>query len=286
MKVLILKTGHSETLDPEISQSASLGDVLRSTVILHPFQNEHITWVTDKTAYPLLHGIPCISRLLNWDFDTALQLLFEKYDIVVNLEKSPGVCALASRIDAWQKYGFRFDDINGEARGYKESLGAFSTYIDSDAKKQSDRPWQDVLYEMIGMKWTEERYLMGITPTSEMVKGKIGLNYKIGAKFPEKAWPYFDELYDAVPKADYQQGDNLQDYVNWINSCEVIVTNDSLGLHLAIVLRRKFVALFGPTSHHEVFTYGLGTKMISVDGDMKSVYASNVKEEVLKLLAA
>ena len=34
MKVLILKTGHSETLDPEISQNASLGDVLRSTVIL------------------------------------------------------------------------------------------------------------------------------------------------------------------------------------------------------------------------------------------------------------
>lgn len=282
MKVLILKTGHSETLDPEISQTTSLGDVLRSTVILHPFKDEHITWVTDKTAYPLLYGIPCISRILLWDFETAIQLLFEKYDIVINLEKSPVMCALTSKIDAWQKYGFRFDDIRGEAHAFKESTGAFRTYIKTDAKKQSNRPWQEILYEMIGSKWFSEPYLLGIKPRTKMVSGRIGLNHKIGGKFPEKAWPFFSEL--SCQGVSWQFGDNLQDYVDWLNSCEVVVTNDSLGLHLSIALGRKFVALFGPTNPHEVFDYGLGVKLTSQDGDMSNITVSQVEKEVEKLL--
>jgi len=285
MKVLILKTGHSETLDPEISQHASLGDVLRSTVILHPFRHEHVTWVTDKVAYPLLHGIPCLSRILLWDFDTALQLLFEKYDIVVNLEKSPSVCALASRIDAWQKYGFRFDDLLGEARPYKDSMGAWGACIEPE-QKTNHAPWQVTLFEMIGMEWNGERYMLGIKPTSEMVKGRIGLNHKIGGKFPGKAWPHFEKFFSENPQYSWQEGDNLQDYVNWINSCEVLVTNDSLGLHLAIALRRKFVALFGPTLEHEVFTYGLGSKIIAENRDMTSIDVETVRKEVQKLLAS
>jgi len=283
MKVLILKTGHSETLDPEISQHPSLGDVLRSTVILHPFRSEHITWVSDTQAFPLLGGL--VQRLLPWTFDTALQLMSEKYDIVVNLEKSPSVCALASRIDAWQRYGFRFDDLLGEARPYKDSFGAWGSCIVPERKTNHD-PWQTTLYEMIGMEWSGEQYLLGIKPTSELVNGRKGLNHKVGSKFPGKAWPHFERLFDEKPYFSWQDGENLQDYVNWINSCEVLVTNDSLGLHLAIALGRKFVALFGPTLEHEVFTYGLGTKIIAENGDMATISVESVRKEVQKLLAS
>ncbi len=34
-KVLIIKVGYSETLDPEISNVTSYGDVLRTTVLLN-----------------------------------------------------------------------------------------------------------------------------------------------------------------------------------------------------------------------------------------------------------
>jgi len=34
-KILIIKLGYSETLDPEIGRVPSLGDVLRTTPILH-----------------------------------------------------------------------------------------------------------------------------------------------------------------------------------------------------------------------------------------------------------
>jgi heptosyltransferase-2 len=119
-----------------------------------------------------------------------------------------------------------------------------------------------------------------------MVKGRIGLNHKVGGKFPGKAWPFFDRFFSENPQYSWQEGDNLQDYVNWINSCEVLVTNDSLGLHLAIALGRKFVALFGPTLEHEVYSYGLGSKIIAEKGDMTSIDVETVRKEVLKLLAS
>jgi hypothetical protein len=52
-KVLIIKLGYSETLDSALSLTTSLGDVLRTTVILHFFKDWHITWLVDEKALPL-----------------------------------------------------------------------------------------------------------------------------------------------------------------------------------------------------------------------------------------
>ena len=40
------------------------------------------------------------------------------------------------------------------------------------------------------------------------------------------------------------------------------MTNDSLGLHLAIALKKKVVAIFGSTPHHEIHLFGLGEKLV------------------------
>jgi heptosyltransferase-2 len=54
--------------------------------------------------------------------------------------------------------------------------------------------------------------------------------------------------------------------MDWIASCRLLVTNDSLGLHLAMALNVKFVAFFGPTSSFEVHDYGLG-EFVHADGE-------------------
>ena len=66
-KVLIIKTGYSETLDQNISFKSSLGDVLRTTVILHLLKENHITWLVDKHAFKLLYGNPYIDKILIYD---------------------------------------------------------------------------------------------------------------------------------------------------------------------------------------------------------------------------
>jgi len=267
-KVLIIKLGYSETLDPEIGKLPSLGDVMRTTVILNAFKGNHITWLTDETAYLLLKDNPLIDRILFYDLTTVLQLQNERFDVVINLEKVPGICALTDRIKAWVRYGFRFDDWNAEAKPYDGAQEIFTTYNNIRTKRIANRKWQEVLYEMVNRKWDNEEYVLGYKPTSKLIYG-IGLNYRVGSKWPNKAWPMhkWDALFKLLKANKYevstQEGtNNLEDYLNWIHSCELIVTNDSLGLHLAIAMDKKIVALFGPTSPHEVHLYGLGSKII------------------------
>ncbi len=269
-KILIIKLGHSETLDPEIGKFSSLGDVLRTTVILHAFKEDRVTWLVDEVAYPLLRGNPYINRILFYDLTTVLQIGSEKFDIVVNLEKAPGICALADKVEAWTRYGFRFDYLNGKAESHEHTHEILKIYNDIDAKRLAERTWQDVLYEMIGQKWDNEEYILGYKPKTETKYG-IGLNYKVGAKWPNKSWPIKDwhDLGAKLEDAKYLISPQLEDtdkdiekYIDWINSCQLIVTNDSLGLHIAIALEKKVIALFGPTSPYETYLYGLGTKIL------------------------
>jgi heptosyltransferase-2 len=44
--------------------------------------------------------------------------------------------------------------------------------------------------------------------------------------------------------------------------CDVVVTGDTLAMHVALALRRRTVVLFGPTSAPEIELYGLGEKVV------------------------
>jgi len=264
---LIIKLGYSETLDPEIGGYTSLGDVLRTTPILHCFKNDHITWLVDESAYPLLKNNSFINRILFYNLTTVLQLQEEQFDIVINLEKVPGICALAGNIKAWLRFGYRFDSALGEARSYENSHNAFQVYNDLENKKQARHIWQEILFEMIGQKWHGEKYIFAERPKTN--NNIIGLNYLIGRKWPSKAWPRkkWDDLSKLLEKNGYeiswQDGRNdLETYIDWVNRCNVIITADSLGLHLAIALQKNIIALFGPTLEHEVYLYDLGYKIL------------------------
>ena len=266
-KVLIIKLGYSETLDPEIGDIPSLGDALRTTVILHCFKDYHVTWLADKKAYALLRANPYINRILFYNLTTVLQLQAEQFDVVVNLEKTPGICALTNSINAWSKYGFRFDSMAGEAKSYEGSHKAFNVYTDLNNKRQAKRIWQDVLFEMLGKKWKGEEYILEYKATSNL-KYEIGLNFLVGKKWPNKVWHQekWDDLYKMLIHKGYnvslQQGQtNIEEYIEWIHSCKLIVTHDSLGLHIAIAFKKKIVALYGPTASHETYLYNLGSKV-------------------------
>src|SRR3989339_1488207 len=101
-KVLIIKLGYSETLDGEIGMITSLGDVLRSTVLLHLYKNAHVTWLVDEKAFPLLKGNPFIQKILPYDLTSVLQLQSERFDTVINLEKEAGMGVCLDFLTAWQ----------------------------------------------------------------------------------------------------------------------------------------------------------------------------------------
>lgn len=305
-KVLIIKLGYSETIDMEISRSTSLGDVLRTTVILYPFAKDHVTWLVDEAAYPLLEGNPYINRILLYDITTVLQLQREKFDTIINLEKVPGLCALADSITAWRRYGFRFDENKGEAEAYDRCECIFSMCKDASLKRVHKDSWQESLLEVIGAKWEGQEYILGYQPKSKEIYD-VGLNWAVGTKWPNKAWPRENwERLKALLEGKYsysmQQGlENLSQYMDWINSCRLLVTNDSLGLHIALALRKKVVVLYGPTNPNETYFYGRGevvypqvdyscipclsSKCTQEKACMEFIQPEEVKKRVDKLLA-
>ena len=47
-----------------------------------------------------------------------------------------------------------------------------------------------------------------------------------------------------------------------VSHCDVVVTGDTLAMHLSLALERRTVVVFGPTSAPEIELYGLGEKVV------------------------
>ncbi|MCP4146658.1 MAG: glycosyltransferase family 9 protein, partial [bacterium] len=208
-----------------------------------------------------------INRVLIYNLTSVLQLQSEHFDTVINLEKVPGLCALSDQVTAWRRYGFRFDVKTGEAEAYDGTQNAFSLVQDHKKKKNHNKCWQEYLFEMVDAKWNGEEYLFGYEPRGKEIFD-VGFNFKVGNKWPTKAWPTENwEKLETLLSGNYtvsrQQGlDDMEDYFEWIHSCKLLVTNDSLGLHLALAMKKRVLAFFGPTNPKETHLYERGVFLV------------------------
>jgi len=66
-----------------------------------------------------------------------------------------------------------------------------------------------------------------------------------------------------VPIIYSGSGNDLKEFPALISVCKVFITTDTLGLHLALALKRKTLVLMGPTSSAEIDLYSLGEKIIA-----------------------
>lgn len=53
----------------------------------------------------------------------------------------------------------------------------------------------------------------------------------------------------------------LREFSSLVGLCDIMVTGDTMAMHVAIALGKKVVVLFGPTSHAEIELYGRGVKV-------------------------
>lgn len=274
-KVLIMKTGYSEILEGRNnSRRVSFGDILRITPLLHVYKEDNLTWLTDSEAYPLLQENPLINRILPYDMTTVLQLQSEEFDTVINLEKIPGICALADKIRARRnRFGFTFNSQTGEAEAYDHAYDILAISSDKILKKTNDKTSQELLFKMVGAKWNKEKYSLGYKPKRNG-EYDVALNTYVGPKWPTKVWS--KQNWDGLEKNLLKEGfsvtrqdkqddsvlKNLYLYIDWINSAKILVSSDSLGLHLGIALEKHVFGLFGATPHKEIYFYGKGEAIL------------------------
>ncbi len=117
-------------------------------------------------------------------------------------------------------------------------------------------------------KWTIEGYLKlidridsGIKDTKILLfgeKGEIERNREIIKR-------------SKAPLINTGHENTLREFLSLLSLCHLVVTGDTLAMHAAVALKRKVVALFGPTSSSEVELYGRGEK-IAPDMDCLCCY--------------
>ncbi len=59
---------------------------------------------------------------------------------------------------------------------------------------------------------------------------------------------------------------SLMGFAALVNLCKILITSDSLALHIGIALKKKIIVFFGPTSSAEIELYGRGKKIIPKTG--------------------
>jgi heptosyltransferase-2 len=168
-------------------------------------------------------------------------------------------------------------------------------------------------------------WLLRACPAASGAKGLLGLNSGAGRRWPKKQWTlagqvglvrrmhergwitllyggpeeverHRDLLAGCPPGSVVDTGtDNtLRDFASRLDLCRVLVTGDTLALHVGVALGKKVVALFGPTSAAEIELYGRGRKVASTapdacsyrpDADTSTLTVERLAAAVLAVLA-
>ena len=139
-------------------------------------------------------------------------------------------------------------------------------------------------------------------------KSIIGLNVGIGTKWPSKGWPLqrWVELISRLESSEFNLlllggpeevetfnklekkfgyvintgfENSLLEFAAIVDLCDLVITADTLALHIATALGKKIIALFGSTSVNEIELYDNGVKLSSPDG-CKCYYRKYCSEEI------
>lgn len=119
-----------------------------------------------------------------------------------------------------------------------------------------------------GGRWQDKR--LSIEKTIELI-GK--LNKKINAKLILFGGPEEKERNDKIKNSvkmkiiDAGCDNSLMEFASLVNLCDILVTSDSLAMHIGTALKKKIVAFFYPTSAAEIMLPPNGIKIVGKGKD-------------------
>ncbi len=288
------------------------GDVLRTTALLPPlrrkFPEAHVTWVVDPESVDLLAANPLLDRVLPYDLESVVALGAQDFDVLISLDKEPGLAGLAEQTRAAAKFGFGLNAAGNLSIFNPEAAYVFALGVDDDLKFRSNqKTYQEIAAEAAVLDYRRDEYVFFPPEESgeraaafwknrriSSRRPAVGLNTGAGSKFETKQWPaahYAKLIRLLLAKTDANifllgglrekafnealaakfhgrgrvfntgAGNSLLEFAGFIDRLDLVVTSDTLGLHLAVALRKNVVALFGSTCPQEIDLYGRGVKL-------------------------
>ena len=273
-----------------IIKLGALGDVIRTTPLLHRLKREHpharITWVTHN---PEILPPSVVDRRLEWTLATLTILRSSRFDLLINLDKDLEACALCDQVQAAVKRGFILRDgvvspIEGAAE-HKLLTGVFD-----DVSQANVKSYPQEIFEICGYSFNAERYILdrpAVQHAWKLARGKpvIGLNTGCGDRWTSRLWA--DDNWISLAKALKRKGYEvillggqqehakntklaraarvkyfghfpLMRFLDLVDQCDLVVTGVTMAMHIAIGLGKKIVLINNIFNRHEFELYGQG----------------------------
>lgn len=280
-RILIIKLG-------------AAGDVLRTTPLLSPlterYPNHEIWWLTDTPEL-----VPSsVHKRLRSTWQNFLIVQNTSFDVVFCLDKDPHACALAASIKAPELYGYTWQGAR-PAPANALAQHKFVTGLFDDVSQEVRISYPQELLELCGFEWKGQEYVIDAPGEAPVVipeschKGGtgavIGLNTGCGDRWRAREWPmhYWIQLIEQLHAQGYRvlllggpaEHDKntqlaretgaiyfgtfpLREFVAVMNLCDVIVTQVTMALHIALALRKKIVLFNNIFNPYEFELYGRG----------------------------
>jgi len=264
-RILIIKVG-------------ATGDVVRTTVLLHAFANDDVVWVTaQKNMRVLPDNFQALSRVIAIeDVSSCEELKSEVFDLVLSLDDDIQSVKLASSLSFKKLTGAYYDKDNQKIEYTDDSAAWFDLslisrhgkYMADKKKYEANKSVQQYLYQMIGLNFNGEEYLIPEEIIAEPNPRLIGIENRAGARWLSKTWNGYEQLSQKLKENAYDvcffcERDDIRDYMRDIAKCSLIVTGDTLAMHFALALKIPTVAIFTCTSPQEIYDYQRMEKVIS-----------------------
>lgn len=280
-KILIIKLG-------------AAGDVIRTTPLLYPLKKQYpqskIFWLTYSPELIPVTGIPRVDEVLKYSAQSVSYIESVNFDILINLDKDIEAISLASKTKAGKKFGFTINE--GVCSPVSESAEhKFLTGIFDNISKENTKNYMQEIFEMCGFEFSKEKYILNIHKSYDkdfpvdFSKKVVGLNTGCGERWTSRLWKndFWIELISKLKKdnaeviilggpgehqknillneatnAKYFGVLDLNTFINLVNKCDVIVSQVTMSMHIAIALQKKLVLMNNIFNPNEFELYDNG----------------------------
>lgn len=281
-KILLIKLG-------------AAGDVIRTTPLIYKlkevYPDSYIYWLTQ---FPDL--VPSrtdknigADKIYSWELNSILTLQNMEFDLVINLDKDEQACSLTKSLKSKTYYGYTLENNKpypiDEKANHKYFTGAFD-----EISQQNKKNYMEEIFEICGYEYKKEEYILPEFDSEtkydiDHSKTVVGLNTGCGGRWTSRLWPenYWLELIEKLKSNNYEviilggpeeqeknkrlsEGTNtkyfgvkpLKTFIGLVNECDTIVSAVTMGMHIAIGLRKKLVLLNNIFNRYEFELYGRG----------------------------
>lgn len=272
-----------------IIKLGAIGDVIRTTPLLSKiydeYPNKSVWWLTLSPEV-----VPSsVDKILKFNIESVLLLVNTEFSVIINLDKDPHAAALTKKIQADKKMGFTLAggkpvacDSNAD---HKYLTGLFD-----DISQANTKSYLEEMFEICNWKFNGEEYILEfdesiIWDIPNNNKTIIGLNTGCGDRWTSRLWKeeYWEKLIDLLIDRNYfpvllggqQEHEknlrlsqntgafypghfSLREFISLVNQCEIIITAVTMGLHLAIGLKKKVILINNIFNPNEFELYGRG----------------------------